>query len=124
MTFHTVILDRRSIEACHRIGGKNVVITRFVNRKCAREGLYKRAALKGKKIYGNNPLYINDSLCKEFHYVGYVIRKMKRSGMIEQYKNKFGVFSIKIGLNDKFIEISHKSDFAKYNLDIENAFAV
>ena len=53
--------------------------------------------LKGKKIYGNQGLYINHSFCKEFKYIGYVIRKRKRKYLIEQYRIRDGVYSIKMG---------------------------
>ena len=44
---HGKSLDHMDIEAAHRIGKKNVVIARFVNRKFAREALYKSKNLKG-----------------------------------------------------------------------------
>ena len=56
---HGKALDHMDIEACHRVGKKNVVITRFANRKFAREGLYKSKNLKGKKIYGDQAIYVN-----------------------------------------------------------------
>ena len=74
---HGKKLDHMDMEARHRIGKKNKVIVRFVNRKFARQGLYNGAKLKEKRIYGN-PVYINDSLCPEFHYLGYVVRNLKK----------------------------------------------
>ena len=88
-------LNLFDIEACHRIGKKNVVIVRFVNRKFAREGLYKGRNLKGKNIYGNGPVYINDSFCEPFNYIGYLIRKLKKRSLIEGYKIKNGVYHVK-----------------------------
>ena len=120
---HGNSLDHMDIEACHRIGKKNKVIARFTNRKFARESLYKSKNLKGTKLYGDQAIYINESLCKQFHYIGFVIRKLKRCEMIESYKIRNGVFSIKIGENDRFEEISHVNDFRKNNLDIETALA-
>ena len=120
---HGKSLDHIDIEACHRIGKKNKVIARFTNRKFAREILYKSKNLKGTKIYGNQAIYINESLCKQFHYIGYVIRNLKRCEMIETYKIRNGVFSIKIGPDDRFVDITHKSDFHTNNLDIETALA-
>ena len=114
---HGRSLNLFDIEACHRIGKKNVVIVRFVNRKFAREGLYKGRDLKGKNIYGNGPVYINDSFCEPFNYIGYSIRKLKKRSLIEGYKIKNGVYHVKKEANDNFIEISHTSDFIKYNID-------
>lgn len=112
-------LTNMDIEACHRIGKKNVVITRFVNRKFAYEALYNGKNLKGTKLYGNNPVYINNSFCREFNHIGFLIRKLKRQSAIYRYKVRHGVFSIKIGENDNFVEITHKYDFEKFNLGIE-----
>ena len=109
---HGKSLDHLDIEACHRIGKNNVVITRFVNRKFAREGLFNGKNLKGTKLYGNKPIYINDSFSKPFQYIGFVIRKKVRNG----------VFLLKKEANDNFVEISHKNDFLKYNVDIDTAF--
>jgi hypothetical protein len=121
---HGKSLEHMDIEACHRIGKKNKVIARFTNRKFAREILFKSKNLKGTKLYGNQAVYINESLCKQFHYIGYVIRKLKRCEMIESYRIRNGVFSIKIGENDKkFVVISHVDDFRTNNLDIETALA-
>ena len=115
---HGKALDHMDIEACHRIGKKNVVVTRFANRKFAREGLYKSKNLKGKKLYADQAIYVNQSLCKPFQYIGFVIRKLRRLNLIEGYKIRNGVFSIKH--NDEFVEISHKSDFTKYNIDLSS----
>ena len=113
---HGKSLDHMDIEAAHRIGKKNVVIARFVNRKFAREALYKSKNLKGTNIYGNQPIYINDSFCRPFQLIGYVVRQLKKRGIIQGFKIRNGVYSIKIG--EKFEEISHKNDFNKFNIDI------
>ena len=120
---HGKSLDHLDIEACHRIGKKNVVITRFVNRKFAREGLFNGKNLKGTKLYGNKPIYINDSFSKPFQYIGFVIRKLKSRSLIQGYKVRNGVFLLKKEANDNFVEISHKNDFLKYNVDIDTALA-
>ena len=120
-------LEHFDIEACHRIGKRGVVIARFVNRKFANEGLYKGKNLKGNKIYTKSgetsPIYINNSFCVPFQYIGYVVRKLKKRELIEEYKIKNGVFQIKKVSSDNFVEISHKCDFEKYNLDVATALA-
>ena len=119
VTVHGRQLNHFDMSACHRVGKHGVTIVRFVNRKFAKEGLMKGKNLKGTKIYGNNPVYINNSFCKEFKFIGFVIRRLKKRQMIEGYKIKNGVYRIKVNANDEFVEISHKNDFSKYNLDIE-----
>ena len=114
---HGKSVTKFDLEAVHRIGKKNGTIARFVNRKFAYEALHCGKNLKGKDIFkANQGIYINPSLCWEFKFIGYVIRKLKGTGLVEQYRIRNGVYSIKVG-ND-FKEISHKSDFDKYGLDI------
>ena len=108
------------ISACHRIGKKGKTIVRFVNRKFASEGIYSGRNLKGKNLYGNTPVFINNSFCREYSYYGYVIRKLKSNNMIDGYKIKNGVYQIKTLGNMNFIEVSHISDFSKHNIDISN----
>ena len=111
-------MNTSDISACHRVGKKGVTIVRFVNRKFATEGLFKGKNLKGTKLYGNIPIYINNSFCKEFKFYGYIIRKLKTRAQIDAYKIKNGVYQIKTLGNDNYVEVSHISDFNKYNLDI------
>ena len=50
VSVHGRSLEPFDMEACHRIGKRNVVIARFVNRKFAREALYNGRNLKGKQL--------------------------------------------------------------------------
>ena len=111
-------VTKKDISACHRIGKRGNTIVRFVNRKFASEGLYKGRNLKGTQLYNGAPVYINNSFCPEFKKYGYIIRNLKRQSLLEGYKIKNGVYQIKLGPLDKFEEISHINDFAKFGLDI------
>ena len=123
VSVHGKTLDNMDIEACHRIGKKNVVICRFANRKWAREGLFKGKNLKGKDIYGRTgQVYINDSFCKPFQFIGFVVRKLRKRNIIEGYKIRNGVFNIKV--NGEFVEIAHKHDFVKHDIDIETVLSL
>ena len=75
-------LDSSDIQACHRIGKKNITICKFVNRKFAREGLVGGRNLKGTDLYGTSPAYINTSFCPEFKFLNFLIRKAKTRGEI------------------------------------------
>ena len=112
-------ITNMDISACHRIGKHGVTIVRFVNRKFAMEGLYKGKNLKGSKLYGNSPIYINNSFCQEFGKYGYIIRNLKKRKLIEAYKIRNGVFQIKKEPDDIFVEISHVTDFGKYGLNVD-----
>ena len=54
-------LVKTDIQACHRVGRKNIIIVKFVNRKFANEGLYCGKNLKNNSPYPA-PTYINYSL--------------------------------------------------------------
>ena len=102
-------LEHRDIQACHRIGRKGVTIVKFVNRKFAREGLYKGKNLKGKTLYGpNTKIFINDSFCHEFKYLNYVIRKAKSDALIFRWKVRNGTNFVQMKEAEEFVEISHK----------------
>ena len=115
-------LSSMDISACHRVGKKGATIVRFVNRKFAKEGLYKGKNLKGTKLYNGSAIYINNSFCYEYKQYGWVIRTLKKNGLISGFKVKNGVHHIKLLSSDAFVEISHRSDFSKYNLDVSSFF--
>ena len=74
-----------------------------------------------KNIYDKR-IYINDSLCPQFHYIGYVVRKLKKKAMIAGYKVRNGIFSVQFRADDLvYTQITHKSDFEMFNLDAATA---
>ena len=112
-------VNSTDISACHRVGKKEeVTIVKFVNRKFAKEGLYKGKNLKGTMMYRGTRIFINNSFCHEYKRFGWIIRKLKKDSLIDGYKVRNGVHQIKILHSDKFVDISHVSDFAKFDLDI------
>ena len=109
------------IQACHRIGKKNVTICKFVSRKWAYQGVVSGKNLKDKAIYGQmSNVYINTSFCNEFRYLNYVIRKAKASGKIFRWKIKNGVNYVKVAEDDEFCEVSHKNDLTELDITIES----
>ena len=114
---HDRELKKKDITACHRIGRKGVTIVRFVNRKHAYEGLRLGKNLKNSKLY-DNQIYINNSFCREFSKLGFIIRRLKQNSMIMGYKVKHGVYQIQTETAGVFEEISHISDFEKHGLSI------
>ena len=113
---HGENLQERDIQAAHRIGKKGVVICKFVNRKFAREGLFCGRNLKGKNVYNNSNVYINDSLCREFKYLNFVVRKSKNDNIIFRWKVRNGITFVQKKDGDEFEEISHKSDLIRLGL--------
>ena len=112
-------VNSSDISACHRLGAKGeVTIVRFVNRKFAMEGLFKGKKLKGTRLYGGTPIYINNSFCREYKKYGWIIRQLKKANIISGFKVKNGIHQIKTLDGTKFEEISHISDFAKFNIDV------
>ena len=114
-------LERRDIQACHRIGKKGVTICKFVNRKFANEGLYNGRNLKGKDLYGNNSkVFINNSFCDEYRHINFLVRQAKKNNSIFRWKVKHGVNYIKVNENDDdFEEISHLNDLVNLKVIAE-----
>ena len=104
------------IHAAHRKGRKGTVILKFVNRKFAIAALSNRASLKGSNEYGN--VFINQSLCPEFQFLNYAVRKAKRNNEIDFYKVKNGVTLVRKEENGQFIEISHVNDLGRNGITI------
>ena len=88
------------VHAAHRIGRKGNVIFKFVNRKWASTVMKNAANLKDTENYKN--LYINASLCPEFKFLNYAVRRAKRNGEIHYYKVKNGTTSIQKRENGQF----------------------
>ena len=110
-------LNKLQIHACHRIGSKGVTIVKTVNRKFAEQGLYCSKNLKGKSPYPTD-VYINSSFCKEYGFLNFIVRKAKREGKIFRYRVKKGVTSVQLIENGEFIDITHKVDLIKCDIDV------
>ena len=109
------------IEACHRIGKKGSTIVKFMYRKFAEVTLYNGKQLKDIDIYGpRNKLYINNSFCKEFGHINYVIRNAVKGKTIFRYKIKHGVNLIMMNENSEFVEITNLNDLMKYGVVLPN----
>ena len=63
------------IHAAHRKGRKGTVIVKFVNRKFAIASLTNRQNLKDSDVYGG--VFINTSLCPEFGFLNFAVRRAK-----------------------------------------------
>ena len=72
------------IQAAHRKGKKGTVIMKFVNRKFAYSAISNRANLKDSTDF--NRIFINTSLCPEFGYLNFAVRKAKENNEILFYK--------------------------------------
>ena len=99
-------LSKIQIQVVHRIGkAQEKTVAKFVNRRFASEALYASKNLKDNSPY-NNPIYLNPSLCREFAYLNFPVRKGKR---VARWKVKKGITLVKISENDpKFHEITHR----------------
>ena len=104
------------IQAAHRKRNKNCVIVKFVNRKFAFGSISKRDNLRETDDYGN--IYINSSLCPEFAFLNFAVRKAKRNKEIFFYKLKNGITFIQMEQNSNFIEISHVNDLVKNGITV------
>ena len=111
-------LSKIQIHACHRIGKKNVVIVKVVNRKFATKALYSGSKLKDVNMYGNSKIYVNNSFCREFQFFNFLIRKASKAKIINRYKIKHGVMFVQQVIDGDFHKISHKNDLIKLGIDV------
>ena len=115
-----VTVEKKEIQACHRIGKKHTTIIKFVNRKSALECLSNKSRLKelDKSKVGfdkNSMLFINESLCYQYRRLFGICNSMRKENKIKKVWTYNG--SIKICLNDDSIQaIGHKNDLVKLSL--------
>ena len=108
------------IQASHRKEKKGTVIVKFTNRKFAYEALWNS---HNHPEYGS--IYLNESLCPEFSFIQFVVRKAKKDGKIAKYSTRNGIISIQLVQNGPNIEISHESDLIRNGLTVPvRAFCV
>ena len=110
-------LSKQDIEACHRIGKKGKTIARMVNRKFAEVALYNGKNLKDINMY-EHKVYVNNSFCREFNNINYILRSCIKKKTIYRFKIKHGVHYLKLDEDGDFTEISHISDLENLGVDI------
>ena len=116
---HTKFPSHMDIQAAHRKGKKGVVICKFVNRKFAYSAVSNSSNLKDADVFDNrSPVYINPSLCPEFGYLHFAVRKAKKDNAIHSYKVRHGVMFIKKTEDEEELEISHVNDLSKHKLPV------
>jgi hypothetical protein len=107
------------IQAAHRKGRNGVVICKFVNRKHAFGAIVNSSKLKGKDVFENGgKVYVNASLCPEFAFLHYAVRKAKKEGEIHSYKVRHGVMSVCMEDGAELVEISHENDLRRNNISV------
>ena len=108
-------LIRPRFKVVTAFGKKGKVILKTLNRKYAVESLYCSKNLKGNSPY-DNPVFINNSFCKEFGRLNYLIRKAKKDNIINRWKIKHGVTFVKLVEDGELLEISLFNDFINYGI--------
>ena len=114
------------IQAAHRKGRKGVIICKFVNRKFAQSALRNGKNLKdvkykptgGEASADGDRIFINESLCPEFAYLHYAVRKAKKNNELHAYKVRNGIMKIQKEEDGEYVEISHINDLTKYELSV------
>ena len=111
------------IHAAHRRGKKGTVIIKFVNRKFAAAAITNRSNLKDSDYFKRT--YINQSLCPEFVFLNFAVRKAKTNGELHYYKMKNGITLIQKEQNGPFVEISHINGLTRNGLTVpERSFSL
>ena len=106
----------KDVHAAHRKGRKGIVILKFVNRKFAVQALLNRYKLRELDDYSD--IFINQSLCPEYSYLNFAVKKAKRNNEISYYKLKNGVSLIQKETDSPFVEISHANDLTENGISI------
>ena len=107
-------LVKTDIQACHRVGKKNIVIVKFVNRN---EGSYC-----GKNLKSNSPYpaptysnYSNYSFCPEFRFLNYLVRQGEK-----QRRFIFTRYDVELHIqlvdNGPFHEMTHKGHLVRHGI--------
>ena len=109
-------LSGYDIVACHRFSKKGSTIVKFMNKKFAEVALYNGKQPKDTDIYGlRNKVYVNNSFCKEFAHINYVIRNAAKPKTIFRYKIKHGINFVMLKENNEFVELTNLNDLSKYS---------
>ena len=113
------------VQASHRKNAKGVVIVKFVNRKFATAALVNSRNLKDVTVFkpehdddDNKQIYINQSLCREFHYLHYAVRLAKKNGEIYFYRVRNGIMYVQKADKGRFFEISHVNDLESNGITV------
>ena len=110
---------KMDIQAAHWKQNKKSVIVKFVNRKFAASALTNRSSLKDKDIYGDNSrIFINQSLCPEFGFINFAVRRAKKNNEIHFYKMKHGATIVQKEEHGRFVTVSHINDLTKLGLSV------
>ena len=125
-----VPVTANDIEACHRIGKKSDnatrrTIVRFVNRKNCVKIMKNKSMLKNvdkKKLnLGNEFIYANYSLCREYRKLWYNSKKLFYADLIDSFWVTNGTVRLKVESEDPPSLIEHQSDlamlFPKFNFN-------
>mgnify|MGYP001796944109 FL=1 len=109
-------IDPVNIESCHRLQSRNQptnVILKLSRRKDVAEVLDCKKFLKDKDLSGlgiNNPVYINESLCKEYKFLWGKCKNLRAQKCINSFWFFNGSLKIKVGENSRPIRIGHIED--------------
>ncbi len=107
------------IQAAHRKGKKGVVICKFVNRKFAYSAVSNSSKLKNADVFEDgSKIYVNTSLCPEFGFLHYAVRRAKKERKIHSYRVRHGVMFIRKSEEGDLFEISHANDLSHYGIDV------
>ena len=111
-------LKKQDICAVHRLRDGKTTIVRVVNRKYAQQALYCGRNLKGTKRYGGQPIYVNNSFCREFKFLNYIIRKASKAEEIHHYKIRNGVTYVQMVADGEYKQIGHVLDLENLGITI------
>ena len=111
-------LTNRDIHAAHSLKNNKNVIIKFVNRKFADKSLHCKSKTKllDKDLLGlgQNPIYINESLCRPMNYLMWKVRIASKSKKIDKYNLWKGKLTVTVNGMDH--DISHIDNLIELEL--------
>ena len=117
-------INKRDIQACHRLREKDRTIVKFVNRKDCTNILRVEKDLKhldpSKLSFSEGTkIFINESLCPYYRGIWNKCKKLRANQKLHQFYTINGIVRVKLEENGLPRSITHMLDLANLFPDIE-----
>ena len=121
-----VHVDRKDIQACHRLKDNDRVIIKFSNSKDSPQVLCVKKDLKSLHptelgFPESTRIFISESLCIYYHGLWNKCKELKGMGKLHVFFVSDGTIKVKILENDRAKPITHAADLKMFpEIDVDN----
>ena len=122
-----VKIEKRDVQACHRLKEKERTIVKFVNRKDCLQTLMVKKELKSLDSTDldfpeNTKIFMNESLCPYYRGIWNKCKKLRAIQKIRQFYTISGLINVKLDETGPSKIITHKVDLKEFfpDIDVEN----